>query len=301
MAKKWLDNFKEKVSDWYYDGDQFYLRTIVDPFIELGKNITNSGQQVSEYVTPVYSDIKVGADMLEGGVADLQQGNYLNGVGKMAASVPLSVVSLLAIDGADLPVKAAAKRMNQPLEVYTAKTLGGKVGKGRPAKAKLDGTNKPITKRDVIEALRTYLNPSKVSKETVKKANWEATSAAVAKHTDNKAMNKASSKSAGETRMNMTQSRTGHTPVQSVGKQVTQYDAERLTSGFTWQASPLGRTRADGVIQQNWKLFLEHAQKLKFDTKSKDSVKELEKIFNNTYQHLFKKHGGSLNYLTLFS
>ena len=71
MAKKWLDNVKKKASDWYYDGDQFYLRTIVDPFIELGKNIANSGQQVSEYVTPVYSDIKVGADMLEGGVTDL--------------------------------------------------------------------------------------------------------------------------------------------------------------------------------------------------------------------------------------
>ena len=54
-------------------------------------------------------------------------------------------------------------------------------------------------------------------------------------------------------------------------------------------------------MQQNWKLFLEHAQKLKFDTKSKDSVKELEKIFNTTYQHLFKKRGGSLNYLILFS
>lgn len=301
MAKKWLDNFKEKVSDWYNDSDQFYVRTLIDPVIDLGKNIGKLGPTVSEYATPVYSDIKVGADMLEGGVNDLQQGNYLNGIGKMAASVPLSVISLLAIDGADLPVKAAAKRMNQPLEVYTAKTLGGKAGKGRPAKATIADTNKPITKRDVIEVLRKYLNPSKVSEETVKKANWEATSAAVTKHADNKAMNKTALKNTGNTRMNMTANRSGHTPVQSVGKQVTQYDAERITSGFTWQESPLGRTRADGVMQQNWKLFLEHAQKLKFDTKSKDSVKELEKIFNTTYKHLFKKRGGSLNYLTLFS
>lgn len=298
---KWLDNFKDTVSDWYNDSDQFYLRTLVDPVISLGKNIGELGQTIPEYVTPVYSDIKVGADVLEGGVNDLQQGNYLNGIGKMAASVPLSVISLLAIDGADLPVKAAAKRMNQPLEVYTAKTLGGKAGKGRPAKAKLAGTKKPITKRDVIEALRQYVNPSKVSEETVKKANWEATSAAVIKHADNKAMNKAAAKSTGETRRNMTANRSGHAPVQSVGKQVTQYDAERLTGSFTWQEAPLGRTRADGVIQQNWKLFLEHAKKLGFDTKSKNSVKELEAIFNNTYQHLFKKQGGRLNYLTLFS
>ena len=298
---KWLDNFKDKVSDWYYDGDQFYLRTIVDPVIDLGKNIGKLGPTVSKYVTPVYSDIKVGADMLESGVNDLQQGNYLNGIEKMVASVPLSVVSLLAIDGTDLPVKAAAKRMNQPLEVYTAKTLGGKAGRGRPAKATFDGTNKPVTKRDVIEALRQYLTPSKVSEETAKKANWEATSAAVTKYADQKATNKAAAKSTGETRLNMTAKRSGHTPVQSVGQQVTQYDAEPLTSSFTWQASPLGRTRADGVIQQNWNLFLENAKKLGFDTKSKDSVKELEAIFNNTYQHLFKKQGGSLNYLTLFS
>lgn len=298
---KWLDNFKDKVSDWYNDGDQFYLRTLVDPVISLGKNIAALGPTVSEYATPVYSDIKVGADLLDSGVNDLQQGNYLNGIGKMAASVPLSMVSLVAIDGADLPIKAAAKSMNQPLEIYTAKTLGGKAGRGRPAKATLDGTNKPITKRDVIEALRKYLTPSEVSEEVVKKANWEATSAAVTKHADNKALNKAASKNTGTTRMNMTAKRSGHAPVQSVGKQVTQYDAERLTSGFTWQKSPLGRTRADGVMQQNWKLFLEHVQKLGFDTKSKDSVKELEKIFNTTYQHFFKKHGGSLNYLTLFS
>lgn len=298
---KWLDNFKEKVSDWYNDSDQFYLRTLVDPVISLGKNIGELGQTIPEYVTPVYSDIKVGADVLEGGVNDLQQGNYLNGIGKMAASVPLSVISLLAIDGADLPVKAAAKRMNQPLEVYTAKTLGGKAGKGRPAKAKLDGTKKPITKRDVIEALRQYLTPSKVSDEAVKKANWEATSAAATRYADQKAMNKAAAKSTGETRRNMTAQRSGHAPVQSVSKQATQYDAERLTSSFTWQAAPLGRTRSDGVIQQNWKLFLEHAKKLGFDTKSKNSVKELEVIFNNTYQHLFKKQGGILNYLTLFS
>jgi hypothetical protein len=96
-------------------------------------------------------------------------------------------------------------------------------------------------------------------------------------------MNKAAAKSTGETRQNMTAKRAGHTPVQSVGKQVTQYDAERLTSSFTWQTSPLGRTRADGVIQQNWNLFLENAKKLGFDTKSKDSVKELEAIFNTTY------------------
>jgi hypothetical protein len=181
--------------------------------ISLGKNIGELGQTIPEYVTPVYSDIKVGADVLEGGVNDLQQGNYLNGIGKMVASVPLSVISLLAIDGADLPVKAAAKKMNQPLEVYTAKTLGGKAGKGRPAKAKLAGTKKPITKRDVIEALRQYVNPSKVSEETVKKANWEATSAAVIKHADNKAMNKAAAKSTGETRRNMTANRSGHAPV----------------------------------------------------------------------------------------
>lgn len=292
-----LDNFKEKVSDWYNDGDQFYLRTVVDPIIDLGKEIGKLGPFVAEYATPFYSDIQAGADVLEGGINDFQNGNYVSGAVKTVASVPVSLLSLMSVDGADLPLKTAAKQLkHQPLQVYTAKTLGGKAGRGRPASAINENTGKPITKYDIVEALRDFLSPNKqVSADVVKKANQEAT----VRYADKKAMNKV--KNFGETRMNMTEKRSGHAPVKSVGKQVTQYDAELLTRDFTWQASPLGRTRADGIIQQNWNLFLENAKKLGFDTKSKDSIKELEIIFNTTYQRFFKKHGGILNYSTYFS
>jgi hypothetical protein len=43
MANKWLDNVKEKVSDWYYDGDRFYLRTIVDPVIDVVNDVGSLG------------------------------------------------------------------------------------------------------------------------------------------------------------------------------------------------------------------------------------------------------------------
>ena len=313
---KWLDNFKEKVSDWYNDSDQFYLRTIVDPFIELGKNIANSGQQISEYVTPLYSDIMAGANMLEGGAQDIQNGKYLSGAGKVVAAPLMAAASLVVPDGADMPIKATSKGAKTAAKVVGETTVDGVpnviLASSKPGttlysiEPKSRGLYKDIpTMEQVKHALfthfKTHRTGTPVSKETVKKANWEATSAAATKHADQKAMNKAAAKSTGETRQNMTAKRAGHTPVQSVGKQVTQYDAERLTSSFTWQASPLGRTRADGVIQQNWNLFLENAKKLGFDTKSKDSVKELEKIFNTTYQHLFRKQGGILNYSIYFS
>lgn len=314
--RKWLDNFKEKVSDWYYDGDQFYLRTITNPFIELGKSIANSGQQISEYVTPVYSDIMAGANTLEGGVSDIQNGNYLSGVGKVIASPVIAAASLVVPDGADIPLKATAKGAKTAAKVIGETAVDGVpsviLASSKPGttlysvEPKTRGLYKDIpTMEQIKKALathfRTHRTGTPVSNDVAKRANWEATSAAATKYADQKATNKAATKSTGETRLNMTAKRAGQTPVQSVGKQVTQYDAERLTSSFNWQSSPLGRTRADGVIQQNWNLFLENAKKLGFDTKSKDSVKELEAIFNTTYQHLFRKQGGSLNYLTYFS
>ena len=99
----------------------------------------------------------------------------------------------------------------------------------------------------------------------------------------------------------MTAKRSGQSSTKSVGRQITQYDAELINNNFTWQDNPNGKTRSDGVLQQNWKQYVETAQKLGFDTKSSDSLKELEKMFNTTQDSHFRKQGGILNYLTLFS
>lgn len=306
MAKKWLDNVKKKASDWYYDGDQFYLRTIVDPFIELCKNIANSGQQVSEYVTPVYSDIKAGADMLEGGVNDLQQGSYLNGIGKMAASVPLSVVSLLALDGLDVPIKATAARMSQPLEVYTAKTLGGKAGRGRPASNINDATGKPITMGDIIDAIKNngktvYENTSEEAIESMVKrqvADKEAGYHAAIQAMDKKLARKKDPSEA--TRINIIAKRQGISPDQSVYPKVTTYLQETLASGFT----PSKKALIKGDVDLAYQEWIDYLTKLKYDTKSKDSVKALNQIAEETWMKSFqskKKQGGILNYSTYFS
>lgn len=239
-----------------------------------------------------------GANTLEGGVSDIQNGNYLSGVGKVIASPVIAAASLVVPDGADIPLKATAKGAKTAAKVIGETAVDGVpsviLASSKPGttlysvEPKTRGLYKDIpTMEQIKKALathfRTHHTGTPVSNDVAKRANWEATSAAATKYADQKATNKAATKSTGETRLNMTAKRAGQTPVQSVGKQVTQYDAERLTSSFNWQSSPLGRTRADGVIQQNWNLFLENAKKLGFDTKSKDSVKELEAIFNTTY------------------
>lgn len=306
MAKKWLDNFKEKVSDWYNDSDQFYLRTLVDPMISLGKNIGELGPTISEYATPVYSDIKVGADMLEGGVNDIQQGNYLNGIGKMAASVPLSVVSLLAIDGADLPVKATAKRMNQPLEVYTAKTLGGKAGRGRPASNINDATGKPITLEDIIDAIKNngrtvYEGTTEEAIESM--AKRQAVDKEAGYHAAIQAQDKklARQKDSSEmTRINITDKRQGISADKSVFSKVTPYLKEQLASGFT----PSKKARIKGDVELAYKEWMDYLHALKYDTKSKDSVKAANQIADETWMKLFQpkeKQGGILNYSTYFS
>lgn len=106
---KWLDNFKEKVSDWYNDGDQFYLRTITDPFIKLGKEIWHAGPQISEMFTPVYSDVMGADDMFNTGLNNLKSGNYLQGI-VQTAGAPLLGAAFMAIpDAADAPIKGGIK------------------------------------------------------------------------------------------------------------------------------------------------------------------------------------------------
>ena len=153
MAFKWLNNFKEKVSNWYNDGDQFYLRTVVDPIIDLGKDVYNSAPALSEIFTP-YGDVKAGADVLDNGVSDIKNGNYVSGATKVAFSPIFGSLMLLAPNGVDAPIKASAKSLTEPLQIYTGKELGKAPGRGRPASNINEATGKPITLEDIQNALQ---------------------------------------------------------------------------------------------------------------------------------------------------
>lgn len=152
MAFKWLDSFKDKVSNWYNDGDQFYLRTVVDPIINLGKDVYNSAPALSEIFTP-YGDVKAGADVLDSGVSDIKNGNYISGATKVAFSPIFGSLMLLAPNGVDAPIKASTKSLTEPLYIYTGKELGKAPGRGRPASNINEATGKPITLDDIKNAL----------------------------------------------------------------------------------------------------------------------------------------------------
>ena len=308
MAKKWLDNFKEKVSDWYNDSDQFYLRTLIDPVIELGRNIANSGQQLSEYVTPFYSDIMTGANMLEGGAQDIQNGKYLSGAGKVVAAPIMAAASFVVPDGADASLKATARasKLDEPLQIYTGKKLGEKAGRGRPASNVNEVTGDAITWRNILDAVKNNGRTvyTGTSEEAIKSmAKRQAIDKEAGYHAAVQSMDKKLSrkKAASETtRLNNTTIRQGISRDKSVLPKVTTYLKETLASGFT----PSKKAIIKGDVDLAYQEWLEYLRKLQYDTKSKDSVQALNQIAEETWMKLFqpkKKQGGLLNYLILFS
>ena len=153
MAKKWLDDFKEKVSDWYTDGDQFYLRTVVDPVVDVVKGIGSLGQAASETFTPVYSDVIAADNLFNNGLSAFKSGEYLKGSAEMIGA-PLLGAALIAVpDGMDSPIKAATK-LDEPLYIFTGKQMGQKAGRGRPASNINEATGQPITMRDILDAIK---------------------------------------------------------------------------------------------------------------------------------------------------
>lgn len=173
MAKKWLDDFKEKVSDWYTDGDQFYLRTVVDPVIGAVKDIGSLGQAASETFTPVYSDVVAANNVFNNGLSAFKSGEYLKGTAEMIGA-PLLGAALVAVpDGMDSPIKAATK-LDEPLYIFTGKQMGQKAGRGRPASNINEATGQPITMRDILDAIKNkgrivYENTSEEAIESMAK------------------------------------------------------------------------------------------------------------------------------------
>lgn len=305
MAKKWLENIKQKVSDWYYDGDQFYLRTIVDPVVDFVKEVGSLGQVASETFTPVYSDVMAATNIFDKGLADFKSGKYLKGSAELVGA-PLLGAALIAVpDGMDSPIKVASK-LDEPLYIYTGKQLGEKAGRGRPASNINEATGKPITMRDIINAIknngRTIYEGT--TEEAIKSmAKRQAADKKAGYHAIIRAQDKrlARQKDPSEmTRMNNTAKRQGISPDKSVYPKVTLYLKEHLASGFT----PSKKARLKGDVELAYQEWMDYLYKLKYDTKSKDSIKAANQIANETWMKLFqpkRKQGGILNYITYFS
>lgn len=302
---KWLDNFKEKVSDWYNDSDQFYLRTVVDPAVDIVKGIGSLGQGVSETFTPVYSDVLAANNLFNDGLSAFKSGEYLKGSAEMVGA-PLLGAALMAVpDGIDSPIKAATK-LDEPLYIFTGKQMGQKAGRGRPASNINEATGQPITMRDVLDAMKNngrtvYENTTEEAIESM--AKRQAIDKEAGYHAAIQAQDKklARQKDSSEmTKRNVTDKRQGISQDKSVFPKVTPYLQETLASGFT----PSKKARIKGDVDLAYQEWIEYLQKLKYDTKSKDSVQALNQIAEETWMKLFqpkKKQGGILNYSIYFS
>lgn len=83
----------------------------------------------------------------------------------------------------------------------------------------------------------------------------------------------------------------------SIKPEFNQNMAQHAASTFTYMDKvPAGK---DPIVF-NYERWLQHVGR-EFDTKTKGSLKEIEKAFNSLYGHRFKKQGGTINYLTCFS
>lgn len=300
---KWLDNFKDKISDWYNDGDQFYLRTVVDPVVDIVKGIGSLGQAASETFTPVYSDVIAADNLFNNGLSAFKSGEYLKGSAEMIGA-PLLGAALVAVpDGMDSPIKAATK-LDEPLYIFTGKQMGQKAGRGRPASNINEATGQPITMRDILDAIKNkgrivYENTTEDAIESMAKrqaVDNEAKYHAAVQATDRRL---ARQKDPSEmTRVNTTAKRQGISPDKSVFPKVTMYLKDYLASGFTPSAASIRTNNFDKGLQE----WFDHLAKIKYDTKSKDSVDAINKIFLEKWGHMYKfKQGGILNYITYFS
>lgn len=155
------------------------------------------------------------------------------------------------------------------------------------------------TLEEVAEAIAKHDTSAKktVSDGVRRSADWAATQKQHLQRADMRSMNKVASET---TRLNNTATRQGISQDKSVLPKVTTYLKETLASGFT----PSKKARIKGDVDLAYQEWLEYLRKLQYDTKSKDSVKALNQIAEETWMKLFqpkKKQGGILNYSTYFS
>lgn len=305
MAKKWLDNFKEKASDWYYDGDQFYLRTILNPVVDIVNGIGSLGQVGSETFTPVYSDVIAANNLFNNGLSAFKSGKYLKGSTEMIGA-PFLGAALMAIpDGMDSPIKAATK-LDEPLHIFTSKQMGQKAGRGRPASNINEATGKPITMRDVLEAIKNngrtvYEN---TSEEAIKSAAIQHAADTRSKYLQvldalERKANKVKSDWDRKRGLYQTKKLTGEIETSNLPI-VTTYLEENILSTF----KPSKKAIKKGDFDSYYKELLDHISNLGYDIETKASQEAINKIALNTSwgkQVPGKKQGGILNYLTYFS
>lgn len=213
---------------------------------------------------------------------------------------------LLAAPSAIGGAGKAASKLDAPLHVYTGKQLGKKAGKGRPASNINAATDKPITMRDVLDAMKNngrtvYEN---TSEEAIKSAAIQHAADTRSKYLQvldalERKANKVKSDWDRKRGLYQTKKLTGEIETSNLPI-VTTYLEENILSTF----KPSKKAIKKGDFDSYYKELLDHISNLGYDIETKASREAINKIALNTSwgkQVPGKKQGGILNYSTYFS
>lgn len=193
-----------------------------------------------------------------------------------------------AILPAVVPGAQAVKTVGKPLYVYSAKSLGAKIGRGRPASNINENTGLPITADDIIKAIQDngqvrYINTSEKEIKSIAKMEQANKRANYVQAIESQAKKDA-------TKVDKSRPR----------RQYTKHKEEVLGSSenplLTSQINVQKEFQYDPrkSAESNWNRFLNGMQ-----TKFRFTKKEAEKIFNDNFSQYFKS-GGKINYLNFF-
>lgn len=148
------------------------------------------------------------------------------------------------------------------------------------------------TLEEVAEAIAKHTSSAKkaVSESVRRATDWAATQKASIQRMDRKLARKKDPSD----RVRGTYQKSKQ--LISVKPEFNQNMAQHAASTFTYMDKvPVGK---DPIVF-NYERWMQHVGR-EFDTKTKGSLREIEKAFNQIYGHRFKKQGGILNYITYF-
>lgn len=316
MAKTWLNNLKEKISDWYYDKDQFYLRTITDPFVDLGKEVIKLGPALAETFTPGYADVKAADNLFNVGLNDFKDGQYVQGAAEMVGAPFLGAAMIVTPDGADGPIKAAVRTRKK---IRPAATKAGEFTEdgidyvsymssqpGTPSyysipKSEVTRGAKDWvpTEEEIIKALAAHINSIKrTAQEGVRTAADKAAGYTAAIQKMDRKLSRKKDPADAKRSMYQTKARTGQL-AKSDKPKVTEYLEEELAANFNPSKQAIKKNNFDRALQE----WMDYLDDLGYDIVTKESEKAAHNIALNTWGKRFsiQKNGGSINYIQHFS
>lgn len=195
----------------------------------------------------------------------------------------------LVVPGGNAAVQAGKTvlgELERPLVVSTSKTLGGTQSVGRPPLAIIPRTKESITMKYVLNSFKSALKGTKETNKTIQsqrvmtKANKEAGYKAIVEKQERQDVKKTQS---------LWDRKRGAYANRAKEEIIGDQNKPRLSPYFNLRDYYDYKPKS---LEFNRRKCMEKLSKDFHFTES-----EFDKLFNESFQHLFKQFGGSLNYL----